>query len=573
MDKLNSIKDYMNGTKAYYLFWFGKYYNNEEYQQYILDKKNIIGAKIAIISNIMLGVKEDLVENMGERNYQSKVFVEALEDGVSYIATKVSNGYRIGNYVFPDAETLVAIIRNKLAHGNFKIDFDHGRVIINHQGNDIVLSLYKLSTFVANALRMTVGDIKTTKYERDMVAFTDSMVSSRKEPLKTAGEIKRVIKGFEHVTFCLEALDGKVLSDSMISMLEEFIKYVRYNFETYKNSDYYKSICKYFDKNNCKLTIRSKRLNNPNDVNEILELMKPEILDDPNGNLHRQIEGIGLEFHRKVNPNLNTFNPIASNIKHLIMLDALSKKNTADDKILGQYVNDNITDGNEMRFYYDEYGILLLSMFNSFFVYPFDDVYDIAGGYTLDRSKGLDFSLLDLSMFDVTYIDIDETPLKDAKTGLDSIVSKQVSISKKIIEQRKNLTKVVGNNVATTNINNSIASLNSSLAKLITEYMNQYSMYNLIKEDFTNNKMYFRNKAIIEGIRNSIAHGNYEFLIGKSFDDTIIVFSDIYEGKLTFQAKIKFIDFERLFDINTMTLVKFIDEKIANEKKNTLTRK
>ena len=44
MDKLNSIKDYMVATKAYYLFWFGKYYNDEFIQQFILDKKNIIGA-------------------------------------------------------------------------------------------------------------------------------------------------------------------------------------------------------------------------------------------------------------------------------------------------------------------------------------------------------------------------------------------------------------------------------------------------------------------------------------------------------------------------------------------------
>jgi hypothetical protein len=85
--------------------------------------------------------------------------------------------------------------------------------------------------------------------------------------------------------------------------------------------------------------------------------------------------------------------------------------------------------------------------------------------------------------------------------------------------------------------------------------------------------MYFRNKAIIEGIRNSIAHGNYEFLMGKDFDDTTIVFNDIYEGKLTFQAKIKFADFEKLFNVNTNVLVNFIDNKLAEEEKNTKTKK
>ena len=148
-----------------------------------------------------------------------------------------------------------------------------------------------------------------------------------------------------------------------------------------------------------------------------------------------------------------------------------------------------------------------------------------------------------------------------------------VKVSKKIIEQRKNLARVSGNKVATANINNNINSLNNSLANLITDYTNQYNLYSLIKEDFTKNKMYFRNKAIIEGIRNSIAHGNYEFLMGKDFDDTMIVFSDIYEGKLTFQAKIKLADFERLFNVNTNILVKFIDEKLDKANKNILVKK
>lgn len=289
----------MNATKAYYLFWFGHYYDQPELKQYMLDKRNILGCKIAIISNIMLGIKEDLIENQGERNYRSKVFLKSLEATVDNIATKVSNGYKIGDYVFPDAETLVAIIRNKLAHGNFVIDFDHGRVTINHQGTDIVLSVYKLSSFIALAFQTMLRAEKTKKYVREMVIFTDPMVSKRSEPLKTPGEIKRIIKGFVHFNLSLESLDGTPVPIGCITLLENLMKYINSNILNYKKSNYYKEVCDFYAKHNCKLTIKTSQLTDPKEINELLDSLTVELLHNNAGHLHRHLETIGLEFHKK----------------------------------------------------------------------------------------------------------------------------------------------------------------------------------------------------------------------------------------------------------------------------------
>ena len=97
--------------------------------------------------------------------------------------------------------------------------------------------------------------------------------------------------------------------------------------------------------------------------------------------------------------------------------------------------------------------------------------------------------------------------------------------------------------------------------------------YNEIKNDYSLNSEYFKNMAIIEGIRNSIAHGHYEFIFNGNFDETIMVFSDLYEGKLTFQTKISFSDFEKFIENNNKVVINFVKDKINKKNDNILIRK
>ncbi len=65
-----------------------------------------------------------------------------------------------------------------------------------------------------------------------------------------------------------------------------------------------------------------------------------------------------------------------------------------------------------------------------------------------------------------------------------------------------------------------------------------------------NNTEYLKNKYIIEGIRNSIAHGNYRIEIGTNMENSMLVFEDIYDNKLTFKSKITLDNFAKFCLIN-----------------------
>jgi hypothetical protein len=102
---------------------------------------------------------------------------------------------------------------------------------------------------------------------------------------------------------------------------------------------------------------------------------------------------------------------------------------------------------------------------------------------------------------------------------------------------------------------------------LKTSYNVANGEYNAIKNDFTVNSIYFQNKAIIEGIRNSIAHGHYEFISKGNIWDTEVIFNDIYEGRVTFQVKMTFDELTKLIDNNYMNVLNYVKNKNVSKKK------
>ena len=102
----------------------------------------------------------------------------------------------------------------------------------------------------------------------------------------------------------------------------------------------------------------------------------------------------------------------------------------------------------------------------------------------------------------------------------------------------------------------------SKLNEAKIEYRKTINEKNTLKKEldyFNNNKKYFENKAIITGIRNSIAHGNYKIKLSKKIGDTMITFDDIYLGKTTFHAEVYLVDFYNFIYNNQQIVVYYLE--------------
>ena len=557
--KKDNIMDYYLGNKAYNLFLQGIIYNNPIYSEGILDKKNINATKIGCISNIFLAIKEDLVSKDKE-GYNSRILISELENNVSLIATKENNGYRINNYLFPDAPTLVSVLRNKLAHGLYTMDLEHNRIIFNIESNEVIINIDKLSTYVISCLKSYTKVNNSSIYKRDFVINT-KVDTTREKPMKSINELNNFIKNSREIEIILIKKDNTLISNYVVWELENIIDEYRI---TKNNKLLINFENKYKDEYDFKWNIKKLNDDKTKELSNFILNIIPQ-----NITYTEEVMVILKEYAYKMNNNYNKFNVIMENLTNLVLLDEIKENNTINRNILFNKLKEKYNN------IYISYNTLIsssIAMFNSLFSYANDDVYKNDNKYTLLDNNGLDYSKLDLSLINVQIKTIDNTIINELNIRKTAKEKELNLIDTKITKELNNLNivKSKSNTNAINNITNKLTNLYNIKNTLTIEHNNIINELNICNNYYNNNILYLENESIITGIRNSIAHGNYEVVQCNNINDTYIVFNDIYEGKLTFKGTIKILDFIDLIDNNAIVINEFLNN--LDNKKYQMTK-
>ncbi len=557
--KKDNIMDYYLGNKAYNLFLLGIIYNNPIYSEYILDKKNINATKIGCISNIFLAIKEDLVSKDKE-GYSSRILISELENNVSLIATRVDNGYMINNYLFPDAPTLVSVLRNKIAHGLYTMDLEHNRIIFNIESNNVIINIDKLSNYVVSCLKSYTRVNNSIIYKRDF-AINDKVDNIRTKPMKSINELNNFIKNSREIEIILTKKDNTLINNYVVWELENVI-------DEYKITKNNKLLInfenKYKDEYDFKWNINKINDNSVEDLSRFILNIIPQ-----NITYNEEVMVILKEYASKMNNNYNRFNVIMENLTNLVLLDEIKENNTVNSNILFDKIKEKYNN------IYISYNTLIsssIAMFNSLFSYANDDVYKNDNKYTLLNNNGLDYSKLDLSLINVQVKTIDNTIINELNIRKTAKEKELNLIDTKINKELNNLNIVKGksNTNAINNITSKLNNLYNKKNTLTIVYNNIINELNICNNYYNNNLLYLENESIITGIRNSIAHGNYEVVQCNNINDTYVVFNDIYEGELTFKGTIKILDFIDLIDNNAIFINEFLNN--LDNKKYQITK-
>ena len=545
-----NIKTYSEGTIAYYLFLDASFYGIEETKNYILEKKYQDGAILACLSNILLAVKEDIVENEGELVYSSKVFDDALTESINLIATVEADGVRLDNYLFPDKETLVATIRNKIAHGDYDIDFNTDSVFLNVKGNKIKLEIKALSNFVISGFKSTIKDYKSSIYRRNNIRLD---IRSDKD-VATIEDIREILVCSRNNIFEIKNLNGAEVSKECRDLLEAFLKIYHEDPEKALNSRIYKEMVKHIKSKGHDFTRTEQKMQEE----EISELIKNFIrrgifdLEKP----EERIEIIKMEIAKYYDENKPKFDIAFSYLKHLILIDTISRINSVDYDAIDKEMRANY--GRLPISQYD-FATSAINMFVSLYMYPFESCYMPTKEYHAEK-KDLDFSKIDTSSFDVEIITINDNPLKEMKIRCDSCLKRYEELSELLEQSKKNLENVKnkGNKKAQDIIESKLEELERQLEAIKQDTSTTKQEYENMQKDYSGNFNFFRNQEIITGIRNSIAHGNYKIVV---IDKPIIVFEDIYEGDVAFRASINIFNFYNFILASSKAVLGFVKRK------------
>ena len=545
MDKRKSIVDYYNANQAYFDYLQGILGNSAGNCKNIFNDGNIYGAEVGCMSNILLAIKEDIV--LKKETYESNLFGNLLEQSVELIASKVPNGYMIDNYVFNSAAELVSKLRNKLAHGDFTLDLNHNRIMLNiDDENEVKVRINKLSTFIVNALSRYLKDRERNKNKRDLIII-DRNISHRQNPIVNDKELRNVIKDFYCIEFVLTRSDSKNIELSVLNDFEEaFNKYKKdkklIHMSQFKNN---------LD-SNYEFKINRMSIENDQDIDKLVYYIKEKCPD--NLNYEAQLLFIGEEIKSYLNKDYEKMNPLYSNLLNLLILSELEKTNSFNalkQRLIETYERPLIID-------YNNLASVSIAMFNALFSYSLDDYYKDSLEFDNFQNNGFDYSLLDLSLINPSIVTIDEVKISEVENSCNSISNVIKKIEGKITKNLESLKNVKEKGIlkAETTININLQKLEEKKNELKNKLPEKKKHLSNLKSYYLNNINHIKNRAIIEGIRNAIAHGNYK--IDLNFGDYILIFTDLYEGKVTFEAKIPLLDFIKTVESNTSVIEKYI---------------
>ena len=228
----NMLLEYYIGNYSFYSFLIDLFSRTTP-DKTIITKEVNMAARIGLISTILLSIKESLVSK--EAGYSSRIFTKELENSVDYIARKETNGYAIGNSHFSNASEVVAVIRNKIGHGDFITDFSNSKIIIEHNNTPISLNIIRLSTFVSSALKSFSKVNNSDTYERKYI-LNNKIETYRHASIKSKDEMLRFLHKFKKVKITLKRKDGSLIDENIKQSLELLIA------NNKDKSDYYAAL-------------------------------------------------------------------------------------------------------------------------------------------------------------------------------------------------------------------------------------------------------------------------------------------------------------------------------------------
>lgn len=570
MNKEDEILKYFKNNLAFYfktIDWnLGENPANPdyEYRDEILDKDNLIGAKLSLISNIFLSYKENIVENTGSLNYKNIIFNTELENAVLMIANKVNDKYEVDGVMFNSAPELVAFIRNSLAHGSYLIDYDMRRVILYSGGKQVEVNVNKLSMFVVSGLQGYLHGEISNSWNRKIVLNRYTSIN-REKPLESEKILCNTIENFTVINLNIKKKDGGDIPLYYRDIFEvELKKYrLRHDINVLKE-------LKEKYKNDYDIEFSEEEIDKKT-AKYLSSVIYPKI----KGLDYQAQNSIALIKAGKIVNNDKMIGQITS----LQLLQYISKYKTTDlekikeklelEKIKRMLESKeiNLKESEEMIFIDSDIMVnSLLGMFNALFIYPFDDIYDDKEIMKNLVNTSLDYSKLDLSLIKLNNINLNNGEILSLREELNGINRRIQEINNTISIDKASLEKVKGNAMAEANINAKITREQRDL----NLFQGKLALVSCKVNYYDNNSQvggYFYNKAIIEGIRNSIAHGNYQVIEATSILDSKIIFRDIYLGKETFSCEVGAEDFKNLLIVNMKIILQFLSSRKGEKAK------
>ena len=570
MEKVECILQLSNSITRYY-----KSIKSELFGIDLNEKIDHRQLKYALLSVVILDLiynKEKLVEKKEGLIYESKMSDNGLKNMKNILINEEDKD------IFEDWPILLSFIRNKLAHGDYIIDDENNNLCLKKEDRDILINIDKFIDICIDLSKSMSYRIKENKFSKFLII--DKNKNKFDHQIKTDSDFEKYISFIRLKTYNIRRKDGKKLTTdekTMMMIIFENIKQTCMNEKNQKCVDL--AISQQIEKHGYIVDINKTKIKNPELKQKIRESIKAtnkiyDSFDDIDTLMTQRQKTESLIFmygenvYKIVSDDYNS-----KGIKHGIEINGTILNEMNEKKTNNLFNLLETTLKNQSREIVENIDELIsglfLVRFYVLYCYPLDNTYKTTNKYVYNRENDLPFGKFNLSDINPSILNIDTFGKEQAKIEIDSTANKIIKTNKLLKDNKKNINCLsnkedisIKEATALENMIKKDKILSDNLIQLCYKQEKDEIKYKLIEEDYQENSNYFRNKMIIEGIRNSISHGNVTIENSgtvENWNDIILKFSDYYNGNLEFELSATLFQLEQLFEeYNTKIIESFL---------------
>lgn len=566
MNEINSLIKMNNGMTNYFLNIIDNMSNNKNITK--LTEEDVVNALIATISFDIIFKKEKVVEKSEGLVYSSKLSDDELDMMLDHIHSLNNRN------IFENSATMLAFLRNKLAHGDYYFDLDNNRLCFKRENDDIYVDLKILLDFYIGYAETFKHRIKGKSYEKQFV-LNKSKIEIKK-PIETEKELDTFLSLYKIKKYKLKKMNGEELTSEDKSKFLTDVEYLKQCLLAGGDERVLdRKLCDDYFEDGFVVDINNSKIKNAELKQKIMESIK--INNESFRKIGYSTDLLIYQYGECINKIINEYSTECIEagivINEYILkkmyytgiydLDGIIKSESKESKLfLSNMMEELFVSISLVRFY-------------SLYCYPLESIFKNNKIYHMDRTECFPFDELDLSEFSPDVINIEDIGLREAKAKLKSIGKSISSKSNRLIIRQKNIEGLMkkknltdAEKVKLDEFKNEVMGLKVRIDELYDMYM-EYSLYlDYVEKDYQSD--YFKNKAIIEGMRDALSHANIKVNnigVSKDIKDMVVEFSDIYEGNLEFNLKTNFYNLENLFESHNVTIIDNYAKKMKSVSK------
>ena len=537
--------------------------NEKETDDTIINPLNNLLTRFVISKYLILTLKEEIITKPKNSTYDNTLLFSNVESIALAITDKQSdNRYNMNGKVFDDPNTVIAYVRNKLAHGDYALSDDYKYIIFAPEGEYVSVEVIRIEC-LADKIANVFGEYRSAKeYTRGICVLKNNKPINRLFKTVTDQDINDILYGMRIVKFDLKSKED-LISKEDYTIFDNFL-------DSVKNSA---SVLLKDNVDNIKELI--KEISRTGSFNSTLDVSLMELSNDERDYIRvvfRKIYGENVSYHDALDYLANLtertliskYNNFYSNLeafKMLRMMQLAFTLKSSDFKNISSriFLAGKLYGTGKFEVNHDWIAlsqIFKLMSLSSFF-----------------ENNNIHYDIFDLfNILPKTFIikDNRETELvKQIESWSNKIANNKSAIENKRI-QLTNLEASTLSDEVKENKRKDILSVIKEVEKAkksnIKEMKKSKKELDLLVNSKKDNKKYYYNKYLLEYIRNSICHGNVDIIPAGTPEETIIRFRDYDKGDVVFEYELTVGQIHTLLQANILKIQLYGIVSSANKK-------